>query len=326
MGTFFCIYSGLDCDESERSTEHIVPVAIGGPDALTVDDVSTKANNDAGRRADASLVDSLVIKIERWRHAIEGRNGVPDVNLDGMVDVGGAKIRAKLRIGASADEDQLWIQPSVKRVAKGQYEISCHANDRERILADIQRKNGGEPLRMQTTAATSVTTIEMSPAYREDELWRGFVKMALATGRRVLGAEWARGETAAVLRAALSSPDGADWSAMPIRGKIWPHTGEDQDRFNRVMSCGEDRHVLLVVNTDDVVAFNALLFGKYNGTVQLTTHRWPGFELGHAMVVDPTKRALVELPADDFVLRRLRRDPPCENAPAPPREIMTDRL
>jgi hypothetical protein len=316
MGTFFCIYSGCDCEEEERSIEHIVPVAIGGPDRLVTNDVSRRANNDAGR-ADASLVDSFVMKIERWRHAISGRNGIPDVAIRGVVDVGDARVPAQLTIGANRQQDELWVKPSVVRVGPGRYDVSCRAEDLDRIVTDIQRKSGGERPRTETSHATAVTRIEASLQYKEDELWRGVVKMAIGTAHRALGSEWSRTETAALLRSALNSPDNVDWSTFPIRGQIWPHTSEDQARFNGAISCGEDHHVLLVLNTEEGVAFNVLLFGKYNGTIQLAQQRSPAVELGHAIVVDATERKLSEMTFAEFVRRRVGEAPPSDGSPLP---------
>ena len=61
-------------NERTKSIEHVVPWAIGGSNGCTIDEVSTKANNDLGTEIDAPF--SNLLPIASWRHNPEDRRAV----------------------------------------------------------------------------------------------------------------------------------------------------------------------------------------------------------------------------------------------------------
>jgi hypothetical protein len=63
--SFYCIYTGENFPETDRSEEHIVPYAIGGSNQFTTIDVSKKANNDAGSQIDSILINSWFISNDK---------------------------------------------------------------------------------------------------------------------------------------------------------------------------------------------------------------------------------------------------------------------
>jgi hypothetical protein len=83
-------------NERTKSIEHVVSWALGGSNGCTVDDVSTKANNDLGTEIDASF--SNLLPIASWRHTLklEGQSGtIPPIVFDAVAAKNGtpAEIR-----------------------------------------------------------------------------------------------------------------------------------------------------------------------------------------------------------------------------------------
>src|SRR5438132_854341 len=61
-------------NERTKSIEHVVPWALGGSNGCTVDDVSTKANNDLGTEIDAPF--SNLLPIASWRQYPEAGRAI----------------------------------------------------------------------------------------------------------------------------------------------------------------------------------------------------------------------------------------------------------
>ena len=319
MATFFCIYSGKDLDEVERSDEHIVPYALGGSNQFVTRDASKKANNDLGSFADAALIDNFFMTNERWSRGIKSQGGnIPDLTLSGTVEINGKELPVDFIVHADRTTT-LAIRPEVESDwANKRFRIECDPRDFPSIATNIERKaqRKGIDIRLadRDVAPNTVTIekpwIKSELAFDMNAFTLGYIKMALATGHYVLGELWSRGDTAARIRAALKAGANrtkVDWAQHRIRGGVWPNCGGE---LTSVMHAGADRHVLLLLNTGPL-AFYALLFGKYDGMVCLDDDLWerspslaPGD--GAVFVLDVHSRQVQTYSFVDFLTRKER--------------------
>ena len=314
MSQFFCIYSGELHDEGERSDEHIIPYALGGSNQLITRDVARIPNNEVGRTADSRLINNFFMANERWERRIASEDGhVPTVEFRGQVRIGDEWTKATFRIHPDRTTE-LIVPPRVESDWKElNFKIACDPNDLPGIAANIEKKGTKRSLPFQLldhTKSTNEVTIpepEMAAgfSFEADTMALGFVKIALATGHRVLGYQWSQSEHADRLRGALrDQADDIDWEQHAIHGSIWPNADAG---LNQVLSAGPDRHVLLVLNNNPL-GFYALLFGKYNGLVQLAPGVWQGAGLlpgeGRVIVIDTGTREVFEFRFGEYVAHR----------------------
>lgn len=311
---FFCIYSGKDLPESERSDEHIVPYALGGSNQFITNDVSTKANNEAGSKIDAALINSWFVASERWRLALKSQKGaIPPITFEGFIDVNGHKVKATYAINPDHSVELITIPEVNCDWENGKIKINCDPKELSEIFDNINRKAKKKGIKLDKEKfidlagnAIKIENPEMAAhmAFNVHALAPGFLKMALATGHRVLGKSWSKGINAEMLRKAMWESDLTNLENHHIRGSVWPNC---TTTLKPVTDIGKDRHLLMVLNTGPV-SFYCLLFGEFEGMIQLQDGIWAGPELGHGdgrvFIIDCKTRQLEELGFGQFIVKR----------------------
>ena len=320
MPEFYCIYSGELHDVAERSDEHIVPYSLGGSNQLVTRDVARIPNNEVGRTADSRLINNFFMAYERWQRGIASEDGsIPSVEFRGKVKIADEWSKATFRINPDRTTE-LVVPPSVESDwGELRFKISCNPDDLPGIAGNIEKKGAKRGLSFrllehaESTREVTIPEPQMAAgfSFEFDTMALGFVKMALATGHHVLGYTWSQSVHADRLRGALhDAVDDVDWAKHAIHGSIWPDASASLDQ---VLSAGPDRHVLFVSNNNPL-AFYALLFGKYNGLVQLAPGVWNGPGLspgeGRVIVIDTATRRVFEFRFGEYVHPRTARTLP----------------
>lgn len=313
-GKFFCIYSGKEYDDCERSEEHIVPISIGGSNEFVTKDVQRKANNDAGSMIDAPLIDSWPITNERWRLNLKSQSGsVPPVVLDGTIDVNGRTVKASYHIKPNRSVELISVPEVNCDWASGTIKIGCDVKDLEKIAANIERKAERRGIKLDRSKLTDKAGqsillenpfINAQLTFDVNALTPCILKMALATGHLVLGERWSRGDDAELIRKAMWEPDRSNLKTHKIPGSVWPNCAAT---LKPVTDIGPDRHLLMVLNTGPL-SFYCILFGQFEGMIQLQKDVWVGPELsigdGRVFIIECKSRHLESLSFGQFVSKR----------------------
>jgi hypothetical protein len=315
--TFFCIYTGKNWPENERSKEHIVPYAVGGSNGFVTYDVSHEGNNKAGASADAEMINNFFVANERWQRHIASEDGsVPTIELAGTVQIDGRDVRAKFLLRPDGTKELITYPEVVSDWAGGHFKIACDPAQLSEIAANIEKKGKKRGLDfkvlegLQASKSVQVEKPVMASAleFKVDTMARGFIKMALATAHHVLGYPWSKGSEAGQLRACLGESGDVDWEKHYIRGATWPCSALN-DEMKGLFSAGPGRHVLAVLNLNPL-SFSALLFGRYDATVLLHDGVWsqsgPAPGDGAVVVVDSGTRDVWQLPFKEFIARKTK--------------------
>lgn len=313
MSEFFCIYTGLMMPESERSDEHIIPFSLGGTNKFVTRDVSKRANNQVGTLADGSLINNFFMAHERWERGIASEDGhVPGIEFRGSVEIEGRQVRSTFVINADRVAE-IRMAPDVSSDwANLKFLIACDPKDFKRIARDIERRGRSKGFDFklldhageQRSVEIPQPSLEAGFSFDMTSLCRGFVKIALGAGHWVLGNSWSTSIHADGLRAVLNAPGDVDWGKHAIHGSIWPMTDENTHGLQQIFGVGYDRHVIMVSNQNPLGCY-VLLFGKYDGMIQLAPDVWSSQELppgnGRVLVVDSRTREFWEFKLDEFI-------------------------
>lgn len=312
---FYCIYSGNNFSDTERSVEHIVPYSIGGSNSFTIYDVSKKANNDAGSRIDAQLVNSWFVSAERWRLGIKSQGGdIPPVLMEGTIEVNGHVAKATYAINHDQSVELITIPEVNCDWASGKIKINCDPKDLPTIVANIDRKAKRKGFSLSKDQFQDLDgkvikvenpELKGTMSFNMHAFVPCFLKMALATGHRVFGYSWSKNSDAAAIRKAMWEADHQKLEDHRIKGSIWPNC--QAGSLKQILNVGTDKHLLMVLNTGPV-SFYAVLFGKFEGMIQLQDGVWNGPELpiddGRIFVIDCKTRKLDEMSFGQFLLAR----------------------
>lgn len=296
--SFFCIYGGAEHPASERSIEHIVPFAIGGPDSFTTTDVSKDANSRMGTAGDVALVEDPRVLLHRIRLSLAGRSGaLPSMPLQGTAVIAGRtrRVTYTLRAGLAP---VLKIHPEVLRHDRSA-NIDCGPEDLEGILGNLDRKFRKRGLTLDLVGAHSQRTLVEDPRITANlslgvhAFDRAIVKMALGTAHFALGYAWSRTERADNLRQHIGS---SDPTTLPRLDGTIPMTGTPAE-VKELWGLGPDRHVIALVNPPHApLIFQCLLFEDIYGMIKLADAPWDeqliGHEWGLVFVIDCRSRAL----------------------------------
>jgi len=306
MGKFFCIYKGREYDDAHRTTEHIVPFAVGGSDDLVTRDVCKIANDIAGSKWDAPLINHQMIELARWSRKIASKDGhVPDLHFEGPMTGrdDDAPSRGYMTLGADGTNevhsypalDWDWENNSVN--------IRCDAEDYDAVMQTVRERLAKKGLTMPDDATLNATrrSVIYQPTIHAPRKWDlhgmhpAFVKMALGIAHKVFGHRWSKGATADLFRRYLwSSP--RERAALEMKGSIWPGTflGDraNRPRLKDLIAVTDDHHEFLIFSPGPrKLAFAGVLFGEYDAILDLGDDTC-GFapQVGEVFVIDTRTR------------------------------------
>ncbi len=282
-----CIYSGdllVPGDEKLRpSHEHIVPLALGGSNQFTTDDVSAAANSRAGNEVDDEVAALLPFVMLRQRYGLKGnRRTIPKVTLKGeFTEIVGAS--ATLEIDPDAN---ISVEFHDEQHTNGRFVSFGTTEDRLRFLLRARleqaRQRGhniftpfgsirdDEDIEIALLLAHRTKAQDFKASLAFDlkryhfALVRLVIKIALGLGHRLFGPIWTFGAGGELLRQGLwTTPSGG--TPPHIRGSI---SDKVEHALGPILGIAPDRHVMAVLpggaNTVAIVA----LFG---GTLGVAT-------------------------------------------------------
>ena len=278
-----CIYTGKLLDSADEklkpSHEHIVPLALGGSNQFTTDDVSECANHRAGNEIDDEVANSLPFLMLRHRYKLSGhRKKVPNLKLRGeFIDINAP---ARLEVTDSGDlvfefEDEQKTSGQIVTLASTEERIRfllrgrlAQANKRRlSLITEFGEIKDEEDIEIALMLADRHEGREFKAKVTIDTT--GFhaarahllVKIALGLGHRVLGPEWTFGPGGMMLRSHLF-PGKKDLNFGRLKGTI---NADLPDVIPQLFGITEDRHVMAILPMKRTVALIAL-FGGQIGT------------------------------------------------------------
>ena len=290
MNNTICPYTTQPVASIQSSREHIVPDALGGPNAFALAADKTK-NSTYGQTVDARLINSPLMGMLAARAGVETRSGPSTWSargelLDGAhpVDVRGSGAEVGFRLRKPVDID------SVTGMPKGVMGFGEAAEQElARVTKDLERKGmtvvPGEQL-------TRDPTVHVSINHNLAETAQGLGKIAYLATVRVFGDAFINTAGAAQYRswidAELTTEALQATGLLTLPPSVAPQIPVSVTHVNHVISCWVvDGRVFTMVSL-----FNAPLFtrGFLVATPELTL---PPF-VGKVMVIDAAKKTLEE--------------------------------
>jgi hypothetical protein len=273
-------------NERTKSTEHIVPWALGGSNGCTTDDVSRKANNDLGTEIDAPL--SNLLPMAFWRHTLklEGQSRtIPPVVFDAVATKNGTPAKITFHADGRVDfNPELDVRKD--QITSGAEKVAIRGErvDVERVLKGMREKAertgrkfhafAGDPLASAADFEKQYESVELDefklleiPEFNQ-EIWaRGIMKMVLGLGHKVLGPEWTFGEWGNLVRRCLSD-DESQWPKDRMRGRLTCRLPSEISKVLGLTPASEKRHehVVAILPADNKKPLMAVvsLFGGEN--------------------------------------------------------------
>jgi hypothetical protein len=278
-----CIYTGddLQAGDSELapSHEHIIPLALGGSNQFTTDDVAVKANNRAGQEIDDAVASMLPFMTLRHKYKLQGnRKVIPNISLWGKF----LDIQAKACMDIDANGD-ITFQFEDEQKTTGQIIALASTEERVRFFLTgrlAQADKRGLALVTPFGQITDTEDIEialMLADRNEGKQFNGMItinvreyhcavgrlmiKIALGLGHRVFGSEWTFSPGGHKLRTDLFRRSEAK-TPMTCHGTLHadlPH------EFRHLIGITPDHHVMMVAPSGKTTVAIIALFGGEAG-------------------------------------------------------------
>lgn len=260
-----CIYTREQLDPNSkdmRSTnEHIIPLSLGGVDALSIDGVSALANSKAGNLIDDEAAKSFPFLLARHRYNLSGRRGdIPDVKFTGKFSgidkIANLSIDAEGALDFEFSEPQkqsgrvIHIEGTEERVryllAARLTQAKSHSarlvtlfgdiTDNEDIDVALLLADRTEGTEFKSSVSIDLNAFQIAHA-------RLALKIAIGLGHRVFGAEWTFGPGAQSLQKALfPKTRGASDPKPPVKMmNAFP------EALHNLFEPNQDSHLLVVL-------------------------------------------------------------------------------
>lgn len=214
------------------SREHVIPSALGGPDALCTFDVCSGCNSNLGKTTDGEIMREDIVTIIRQKFGMPGYSGkIPELVMPAssvqtgtafeirIPHAGDVVYHAPPQVTSSTDDD-----------GSERFSICGTREQVEAIVRSKQAKAKRQGRRMLNPDGSALTSIEDSIAaavpeettefkarftYNEIPVWRGLIKIAFNFAHVVLGDQWTFSRQAEPLRdAALGRGDNESVAAL----------------------------------------------------------------------------------------------------------------
>jgi hypothetical protein len=314
MICIFCL------EERPDTPEHVFPEAIGG--TLVIRRVCKPCNSWLGSKADAPLLDHLLVLEPRSRLGIPGKEGaVPDPI---------ARLFGGQKWPLAADQDQhvIFIRdpqtgrpvpklvPSERRVSLpgGGEAIQVRVDelDQEELPKIVQRlrnRAGLPPLSapelsavMERALASERGALEnpqilITPKFDMLTYQRGMLKIAYELAWLWLGDEWLHDAAAVRLRNAIFEPN-RDFTAYKVRGTVLP--GADLAPL-LLWQMETDCHIghAMRIADGNQISVGVRVFSAVSAVIHATDEGWrypdfgAGNSLGQFIALDPAERRIL---------------------------------
>jgi hypothetical protein len=288
---FLCTYCLERKPDSERSTEHVIPAALGG--SWTVMSICETCQAWANCEIDRPFVQSLWVVEQRHRHGIPDRYGsVPDAPRVEATVADGRKAFVTLNPG---DWDLEVLPSSRPGEADGALQISVSVDDEADYIAKklkrFERDNPGFTWKTTKRDIAPHVPVDVSfPFSIPMTLWpRMGVKVALTVGRELFGESWLLSDHGYLLHRLLWNEEQViRMNPLPTKTAIWAGLGWQPP----------PNHVIFVLAGMITPMMLMTLFGEDTYGVPLGQTPPPG---GAAWVLDTHEARWERLGADDFI-------------------------
>ncbi len=321
MGEFTCFYCGSLKDASESSDEHIVPSCIGGSRNVTLTDrVCKKCNSFMGDNVGLPFCRDWFIESARMLAGVAHRGKRPTTFMGELIWDRPEKTGVFLLEGGA----YIFVidgRDGVRRLAVGLDHTKPEMMDLVRRV--IRRKFPGLPI-INDASLHSAYELELANAVIAEGAslriknqisvvaWhREIAKMALGLACLTLDATYVSSPGAALLREFLHENDSRKRERSLLRGQAGVGQEDSASPLTQLVRPGGDEHLLALISVGDKVAFSALLFGRYENTVEVDAtgifhHLLPGTAIkGVCWIVDPeAKTTNGPLPIEERIVRR----------------------
>lgn len=159
----YCPYCGVSHDGATPiSLEHVVPVALGGSDDLTITTCKAE-NNDLGSEIDAAFIDFFPVRAKRFLFGLESTRGkAPTIDLGGKGWIDGKEVPISYSVTHEGKKLKI-SRPDVKKmpIAGGEeWQISGDSAKVGQILTG--------KLRQQIAEGKTITLKDGTPLRLED--------------------------------------------------------------------------------------------------------------------------------------------------------------
>ena len=246
------------------SREHVIPSALGGPDALCTFDVCVGCNSTLGETTDGDLMCETIVAIVRQRFGMPGYSGkVPDVVMPASSMQTGAAFEMRIPHGG----DVVYHSPpqvtsTFEPDGNERFSVRGTPEQVEPIVRGKKAKIESQGRHMLNPDGSVLTSVEDSMAavgleettefharfsLNQIPIWRGLIKTAFNFAHLVLGNQWTFSAQAAPLReAALRRGDDASVAALVSDVKI-----EIRDLMLRDEPEKATRHLIAIMPSDE---------------------------------------------------------------------------
>lgn len=278
-----CIYTGsiliAGDDKLKPSHEHIVPLALGGSNQFTTDDVSAAANSRTGNEIDDEAASLLPFLALRHKNGLKGnRRTIPNVALKGeFLEIPGAPVT--LEIDPDANISVLFHN---EQQTKGQVVSLETTENRIRFLlkarleqARKRKLNIFTPfgqirdeedieiallLAQRTQAEQFKASLPFDLVAYHFAVVRLMIKIALGLAHRVLGPLWTFGPGGDRLRQGLWAVPGS--KPPRIKGSL---SDQVDSVLGPILGIAPDKHVMAILPCGHKTAAIIALFGGAPG-------------------------------------------------------------
>lgn len=231
----YCPYIDKDCSDCEVSTEHIVPLSLGGVNGFAIP-VHGTSNSDIGSKVDAAMAEDFLVKTKRDRYDVRGHSGKEAVfvvrrarNADGLP----LEVALNQRSGI-----QVW-------------------SPRHREYITDQR----------------ATNLQLNFAVKIDTAMKFVAKVALSAGYFVYG-ELFRGNVKhsdfrAIMNFEPSSPSGHEGVEARIDDRFNGNPCEQVQIFRALCKASEPYSMVGFAHSSDRFGIFVGILGEYIGTIHV---------------------------------------------------------
>lgn len=133
-----CPYLLKPLQPAQRSNEHVIPDALGGPEGFSVEADRTE-NSKFGEGLDGAFVNDDLLKAAAASYGIESRSGVVTLQVKGELEFEDKKIAANIEHGGTG-RPTLHPRIPVSRIDEG-YEIYADERKLDKHVKDVVRNN-----------------------------------------------------------------------------------------------------------------------------------------------------------------------------------------
>ena len=259
----------------QPSREHIIPSALGGPDALSTFDVCVGCNSLLGETTDGDLMREHIVSIVRQRFGIPGYSGkIPDIVMNASSMQTGTSFKMRIpHAGDVAYEAPPQVAQTIGPDGNELFQVRGSRKQVEAIVRGKKSKMEKVGRRLLNPDGSELTSIEDSIAAATPEetnefkaefimnqiaVWRGLIKVAFGFAHLVLGPGWTSSAEAEPLRAAAMGRSDPETVAALISGlKV-----EIRDLLMRDEASRDTRHLIALMpnGADSMIAVS--LFGE----------------------------------------------------------------